>query len=86
MTLAELRKHVESKKLLVGSDRTMKELKKGNLKEVFLASNVSKTMKEDVEHHAKMFGTKVSKLDITNDEMGVVVKKPFAVSVVSLLK
>ena len=86
MTLGELRKNVGNKKLLVGLDRTLKELKKGNLKEVFLASNVSKKMLDDVEHHAKMFGTKVSKLDITNDEMGVVVKKPFAVSVVCLLK
>ena len=39
MTLAELRKNVGNKKLLVGLDRTLKELKKGNLKEVLVKAD-----------------------------------------------
>lgn len=86
MTLVELKKHVGSKNLVLGMDRTMKSMKKGSLKEIFLASNVSKEIKEDIETVAKKSGVKVSNLEINNEEMGVVVKKPFAVSVVSLLK
>ena len=41
MTLAELRKHVGDKKLILGKDRVMKLLRKGDLKEVFLAVNCS---------------------------------------------
>ena len=86
MSLAELKKLVGDKKLIIGTDRTMKELTKGGLKEIFLSSNCSKETKENIETHAGMFKVKVSTVDITNDDMGVLVKKPFAVSVVSLLK
>mgnify|MGYP001317621424 CR=1 FL=1 len=53
MTLAELKKHVGTKSLVLGMDRAIKNMKKGNLKEIFLASNVSKEMKEDIETVAK---------------------------------
>ena len=86
MSLAELKKHVGNKKLLLGTDRTLKNLKKGELKEIFLSSNVAENLKDDIETNAKKFGIKVYQLDINSDEMGVVVKKPFSVSVASLLK
>ncbi|MEK6886382.1 MAG: ribosomal L7Ae/L30e/S12e/Gadd45 family protein [Nanoarchaeota archaeon] len=86
MSLAELKKHVGNKKLLLGTDRTLKNLKKGELKEVFLSSNVAENLKDDIETISKKFGVKVYNLDITSDEMGVVVKKPFSVSVASLQK
>lgn len=86
MTLAELKKFVGNKKLILGSGRTIKLLKKGELKEIFLSSNMSKASKSAIETHAKMMGVKVSELGITNEEMGVVVKKPFGVSVASIQK
>ena len=84
MSLAELKKHVGSKKLLLGADRTLKNLKKGELKEIFLSSNTAENVKEDIETISKKFNVKIYKLDITSEEMGVVVKKPFSVSVASL--
>lgn len=86
MSLAELKKLVGNKKLILGTDRTLKNLKKNELKEIFLSSNAAKNAKEDVEVISKKFGVKVSQLEITSDEMGVVVKKPFSVSVASLQK
>lgn len=86
MSLAELKKLVENKKLLLGTDRTMKEMKMGKVKKIFLASNCKKEIKEDILHDAKQAGVEVSQLDVNNEELGVVVKKPFAVSVICLLK
>ena len=86
MTLSELKKNVGNKKLILGLNRTVKEMKKGNVNEIFLASNCSMEMKKDIEAVAKKFKIKISELDVTNEEMGVVVKKPFAVSVACLLK
>jgi ribosomal protein L30E len=86
MTVAELKKLVGNSKLILGMQRTLKEVKRGNVKTVFLAKNCSKEMKESIEVNAKMSKTEVSQLDITNDDMGVAVKKPFAVSVACLLK
>lgn len=86
MSLTELKKLVGNKKLVVGSNKTLKELKKGNVKSVFLASNCPKDLKSEIETNAKMEKAEVSILETNNEELGVVVKKPFAVSVVSFLK
>lgn len=86
MSLAELKKLAGNKKLILGTDRVLKAMKKGEVKKVFLASNCLKSVRETVEAHAKLFGAEVSILDTNNDDLGVAVKKPFAVSVVALLK
>jgi large subunit ribosomal protein L30e len=86
MTVAELKKLVGNKKLILGTERTLKELKRGEVKKVFLAANCAPTIKEDIETYAKQHDVEVSVLDVRNEELGVVVKKPFAVSVIALLK
>ncbi len=86
MTVAELKKLAGDKKLIIGTDRTLKALKKGNLKKVFLASNCEASAKSDIENNAKMTKVEVSQLDISNEDLGVVVKKPFSVSVIGLAK
>ncbi len=86
MSLAELKKLVGNKKLIVGTDRTLKLLKKGELKEIFVSVNCPKNDKDTLTTQAKMFSVKVDQLEISNDDLGVVVKKPFSVSVVALQK
>ncbi|MBN2420697.1 ribosomal L7Ae/L30e/S12e/Gadd45 family protein [Candidatus Woesearchaeota archaeon] len=86
MSLTELKKLIGNKKLIVGTDRTLKELKKGNIKSIFVASNCPENLKSEIETNARMEKSEISVLEINNEELGVVVKKPFAVSVVSLLK
>jgi large subunit ribosomal protein L30e len=86
MTLEDLKKAVGNKNLILGSQRTVKELKKGSLKKIFLASNCDKATKETIEINAKVLKVDVSKLNITSEELGIIVKKPFSVSVASLLK
>jgi len=86
MSLSELKKYINDKKLIFGRDRSLKNLKKNLVKEIFLSSNADNIVKEDITVISKKFNVKVSQLEITADEMGVVVKKPFAVSVAALLK
>lgn len=86
MTTAELKKLVGNSKLVIGTQRTMKELKKGNLKKIFISSNCHQDVKDSIISNAKLLGVEVSQLDVTNEETGIIVKKPFAVSVVSLQK
>ncbi len=86
MSLAELKKVVGNSKLILGTDKTFAELKKGMVKKVFLAVNCGKIVKEDIEANAKSFGVEVSQLSVTSEELGVVVKKPFPVAVAALLK
>lgn len=86
MTIAELKKNIGNKKLVLGMDRAVKLMKKGEVKEVFFAANCSNEIVDDINSLAKKFNAKVSQLKITNEEVGVAVKKPFAVSVACLLK
>ena len=84
--MIEIKKLLESDKLVIGKDRTLKYLKKGELVKVFLASNLDSESLEDIEHYAALAGTEVVKLTQSNDELGIFCKKPFAIAVMGLLK
>jgi len=66
----------------MGTERTMKLLRKGELKEVYLSKNCPKQIQEDVEHYAKLHSVKVNRAEETNEELGVICKKPFPISVI----
>jgi large subunit ribosomal protein L30e len=73
-------------KLVIGSKRTVKYLKLGKVQKVFLAKNAPETIKEDIIYYSKLAGTDVSELPVTNEELGAILRKPFNVAVVSLMK
>jgi large subunit ribosomal protein L30e len=83
----EIKKFLETDKLILGTERVVKELKKGTLLKVFLSSNCPKEVMEDIAHYSSIAASvEVINLLVPNDELGVVCKKPFAVSVLGLLK
>jgi large subunit ribosomal protein L30e len=82
----EIRKLLKSEKLVIGTDNTMKQLKKGKLQKILLASNCEEKTEKDIEYYAKMSETEVVKTDILNDELGTICKKPFSISVLGVLK
>jgi len=83
----ELKKLVGSKRLIYGTEQTIKGLKHGKVEKIFLSSNVPKTVKEDVEHYAKLSkDVTIVSLSAPNDELGTLVKKPFPISVLGVLK
>jgi large subunit ribosomal protein L30e len=84
--LSEIKNAIKGKKIMIGTDKTIKALKLGKLSKVFLASNASEGVMEKIERYSKLTNTKVIKLKIQNDELGSVCKKPFSISVLSILK
>ncbi len=82
----EIKKHLDSGKITLGTERTIKELKKGTLSKVFLSSNCPKEVIEDIAHYSGIASVEVVTLSLPNDELGVTCKKPFAVSMLGLLK
>jgi len=81
-----IKKALEVKKIVIGTERTMKELKKGTLTSVYLSSNCPVDIKEDIAHYSSLISTEVIELDVPNDELGIVCKKPFSVSILGILK
>ncbi len=62
----------------------MKHLKLGGLKTVFVSSNAPVQVKQDVDYYQARFGVEVVHLDKANDELGVICRKPYAISVLSV--
>lgn len=84
MSVDEIKKLLKSKVLIIGADRVLKALKKKELAKIFLASNASEALVKDVEYYASLSKVEVEKLDLPNDELGVVCKKPFSISAIGM--
>jgi ribosomal protein L30E len=76
----------KDKKTLYGTDRTIKALKRGELKEIVISSNCPEKTVEVIHNLASMSKTKVSKSKQDSVELGAACKKTFSVTVIGLLK
>jgi len=84
MSIDEIKKQLKSKVLIIGADRVLKALKKNELVKIFLASNASAELVNDIDYYSSLSRVEVEKLDIPNDELGVVCKKPFSIAVIGM--
>ena len=84
--MEEIIKNLKTDKLLLGAKSTVKALRKSNVQKIFLASNCPDMLVEVIEHLAAFENVEVETLNVACDELGIVCKKPFLVSVVSILK
>lgn len=84
--MEDIKKLVKEKKVFIGTDQTLKGLKIGRVSKVFLASNCTDAVKKSIERYAKMAGIGVDQLDIPNDELGIICRKRFFISVMSVKK
>lgn len=82
----EIREMIEKRKAIIGADRVLKELYKNNLKKVFVASNCPQRLSKDVDYYAGLNKIEVVKLAQQNEELGVICKKPFSISVLGFSK
>lgn len=82
----EVKKLAASKKIVIGTKRVMKMLKAGKISKVFVTSNCPKGVKEDIGRYASISKADVVQMDMPNDELGVVCKKQFSISIVGVSK
>ena len=81
----ELKKLLMAKRLVLGAEATIKALRKGGVQKVFIASNCSTLVRSDVETLCKVSGAECVSLAQGTDEIGVMCKKPFAISVIGVI-
>ena len=79
-----LKEKVQSGKAIIGGERILKELKKGALARIFQARNCPEKLSKDVHYYAQLSSVPLTKLDLTNEELGVFCKKNFFVSLVGI--
>lgn len=82
----EIRKLVKTKKVIIGTERTLKAIKSSSVSRVYAASNAKDSVMADIKKSAKTIGIEFIGLDIKNDELGIICKKPFSISVLGVLK
>lgn len=84
--IEEIKKNLDSEKLLLGQNETLKNLKLNKVEKVFLASNCDEAVKKEIEYYCGLNNTEVVVLDIPNDEIGIISKRQYSISVLCLLK
>lgn len=84
--IKEIKKLLKSKNLIIGRDRTLKNLRVGKIKKVFVAGNCPESVKKDIIYYSKFDNVEYVELAYPNEDLGVMCKKPFSISVISVLK
>ncbi|MEK6934384.1 MAG: ribosomal L7Ae/L30e/S12e/Gadd45 family protein [Nanoarchaeota archaeon] len=79
MTLEKLRKALKDEKVIFGTEKTLKNLRLGKTKAVFIASNCPTDIKEKI----KKYKVEVIELKEPNDEIALICKRPHSISILS---
>ncbi len=82
----EVKELIKNKNLIIGTKRTMRYLKLGKIEKVYLSSNCKEDIKTDFEYYKKITPITIIQLKYPNDELGILCKKPFSISVLSISK
>lgn len=81
----ELKKLLDAGKLVIGEDETLKSLRSGKVRKVFVSSNASEASVLSLERYCALNDIDLVRLDKSSDETGTLCKRPFAVSVIGVL-
>ena len=73
-------------KAILGTERVLKQLRLGNLDRIFLASNCPSEVKKDLTINAGLVGATLIDLELSNEELGVLCKKNFFITVLGIVK
>jgi len=86
MTIEKLLEAIKENRAVFGASVTLKLLKANEIEEVYLTSNCSEHMIEQIEQIAKTNKISVNNLKENNEELAVLCKKPFSISIASIRK
>lgn len=86
LTSTDIKKLLKEKDVIIGAERTLKSLKLGKVDKVIVSSNCAESALESINYYAGLNSTETIKVEFSNEELGVICKKPFSISVLSVLK
>ncbi len=86
ITSTEIKKMLKSGNLVIGTERSVKNLRLGRVEKIMVSSNCPAKVEKNIGYYANLTGAEFHKLEYPNDELGVLCKKPFYISVLALVK
>ncbi|AHF79724.1 MULTISPECIES: 50S ribosomal protein L30e [Thermococcus] len=81
----ELRKALETGKVVIGSNKTVKLAKIGGAKLIIVAKNAPKEVKDDIYYYAKLSNIPVYEYEGTSVDLGTLLGKPFVVASLAIV-
>ncbi|MCK4669784.1 MAG: ribosomal L7Ae/L30e/S12e/Gadd45 family protein [Nanoarchaeota archaeon] len=82
--IEDLKERIAKKLVTIGTEATLKNLRQGNLEKVFITKNCPEKVRDDIKDFKE--DVEIVELDKTNEELGVMCKKQYAISVLGFLK
>ena len=82
--ILSLKKDLAEEETLIGAKVVLKSLKKGIINKIYLTSNCPEAVREEVENCCKELNTTLVNLNLDNEQLGVVCKKSFFISVLGV--
>lgn len=86
MTVAALLDAIKENRTVFGASSVLKMLKSGEIEAVYLSSNCPEHIRGQIESLAQITNTPVNILKENNEELAILFKKPFSISVASIRK
>ena len=83
---SEIKKMIKSGNVILGTERTIKNLKLGKVQKILVSSNCPANVEKDINYYAVLSGAEFYKLNYSNEELSVICKKPYSISVLALIK
>lgn len=81
----EIRQAVDTGKVILGTDKSVKALKLGQPKLIIISSNCPRVVRADVEHYAKLANIPIYVFRGDSAELGLACGKPFLISVAAVM-
>lgn len=82
--IAKIKKALEEQRIVIGYQETVEAVNDGTATEVHVAKNTPADKLTTLRDLAGLKEIPVNMLELGNDEVGVICKKPFSISVLSL--
>ena len=77
---------LDTGKIIIGSERTLKMARNGKVKEIYLARNTPEYLKKEVKIIGKALNIKIVELEENSKQIGTKLGKPFTILMFSVLK
>lgn len=85
-TIQSIKKAIKEDKLVIGLNKTLRELKKDEVKIVVVASNAPIHVKEEIKSLTKVNDVEYVEMNKDNVELGAICRKSFGVMTLSIKK
>ncbi len=83
---SDIKKDLKTRKIVIGTKVVIKNLRLNKLEKVYIASNCDDVSKKELEYYSKLLNIPIIKLKQPNDELGVICKKQYSISMLGVLK